>query len=107
MEREFLKDGGFTDKPILLEMPASIIHAPDKIENWEDWTDTATASGRARYNQAKEELDQDSHFRIVGTPLERAEQAAFEHRVYYNSPRYQDETTREFLEVLALSPAPW
>lgn len=106
MEREFLSGGGFTDKPIILEMPAAVIQAPDNITAWEEWTDAATLAGRTRYNQAREDLDLESHFRIIGTAFERREQSDFVNRVYWNSQTYEDETIRAFMEVLAPSSAP-
>jgi len=105
-EREFLPGGGFTDRAIILEMPAAVLAAPGCIETWEDWTDAATLAGRARYNQAREDLDLESHFRIIGTAFERREQSDFVNRIYWNSQSYEDETIRAFLEILAPSSAP-
>jgi hypothetical protein len=104
--REYLEDGGYNETITYLEPPAAVVSAPHEIDNWEKWVDDSTANGRAAYNSAREDLDADSHERIIGTPEERAGRARIELQARLNSPSHDRQVINSFLEVIAGSSGP-
>lgn len=104
--RDFLPEGGFRDFPIILEIPASVAYAPGDLAAWERWIDDATAAGRAAYGAAREDLDNESHFRITPTPEETAALNSRVNEWYWISDEYRASVVRAFHEVLAPSSAP-
>jgi hypothetical protein len=103
MHREYLEGGGFKDSPVILEVPAYVVAAPADPVSWERWVDAATAQGRGAYGAAREWLDAEAHFRMVGTPEERAAVAALCRRAYWTSENYEADTLRLFRETLERS----
>jgi len=112
MSREYLPEGGFRDQPIVLEVPAALVArcsnytpGPAGVDLWEAWIDAATDQGRGAYATAREFLDAESHFRMVGTPEERAAVSDLCRRALWNSEDYKAEVIRLFRRSLEESRA--
>jgi len=103
MERKYLEEGGFTDSPIVLEVPAYVVDRPADPDAWERWVDAATDQGRGAYGAARDWLDAEAHFRMCGTPEERAAVAGLCRRAYWTSESYEADTIRSFRETIERS----
>jgi len=99
--REWLEGGGFIETPACLEMPGYVLSHPDDSECWERWQDEATAAGRFAYAAARENLDLESHERIVGTREEREAVEASQRLWWRHSDGYEAAVIRSFMEILA------
>lgn len=100
MRREYLEDGGFKDSPVAMELPGYVVAAPDNPDTWEAWLDAATDQGRKMYAAARESLDSEAHFRMVGTPEERCEVEDFAARAYWRTEEYAREVDAIFRRTL-------
>lgn len=103
MRREYLEGGGFTEKPLPLEVPSYVIADPGNPDAWERWVDQLTEQGRGAYATAREWLDTEAHFRMVGTPEERSALAELCRRAYWNSEEYAEEVIRLFRRTIIQS----
>jgi len=101
MERKYLPEGGFTDSELVMEIPARVISNPADPDAWESWVDEATNQGRQAFASARDGLDSDAHFRIIGTPEERAAVADFMRRSYWRTEQYAREVDAIFIRTLS------
>ncbi len=104
--RDYLEGGGFSEVPIVLELPSSVVSRPGDLAAWEGWIDDATTSGRTAYAAAREDLDNESHFRITPTPQETASLNSRVNQWFWVSDEYRASVVRAFHEILAPSSGP-
>jgi hypothetical protein len=103
MRREYLEDGGFTDSPAALEVPAYVVSNPADSSAWEKWVDEVSEAGRDYYSAVKENLAILSHENLDGTMEDARAMHAVCHRAWLRSDAHQRIVDRLFIRTIVRS----